>query len=197
MRGVKESHARFSAAVENSVRLSTTFSAHELSQQLQMVARTIAARSLLGFKRRTFFLALDGFDHHDEVPQSQAPMLGALSRALGELGVRAAVTAFTISDLGRTLTSNGRDSDHGWGGNQLVMGGAVGGGDFYGNWPALYAGNSLDTGRGRLVPTLSTDAYYAELSLWFGARAGTLSDVLPNLTRSYSIGADAPVGFMV
>jgi len=29
---------------------------------------------------------------------------------------------------GRTLTSNGKGSDHGWGGNHLVMGGAVRGG---------------------------------------------------------------------
>ena len=33
-----------------------------------------------------------------------------------------------VSDFGRTLTSNGLGTDHAWGGNQIVMGGAVRGG---------------------------------------------------------------------
>ena len=31
----------------------------------------------------------------------------------------------TLSDFGRTLTSNGRGTDHAWGGNHVVMGGEV------------------------------------------------------------------------
>ena len=34
--------------------------------------------------------------------------------ALVELGIFNDVTTFTISDFGRTLTSNGKGSDHGW-----------------------------------------------------------------------------------
>ena len=48
--------------------------------------------------------------------------------ALVELGVFNEVTTFTTSDFGRTLTSNGKGSDHGWGGHQMVMGGPVAGG---------------------------------------------------------------------
>ncbi len=203
LRGAQEGHERFSQALSGATPIAQPFSAHPLSQGLGMVARTIAARGALGARRQTFFLAFGSFDHHDEVLNTQAPMLAAVSRALGEfdaalgeLGVRDEVTTFTISDFGRTLTSNGRGSDHGWGGNQLVMGGAVRGADFYGTWPSLYAGNPLDTGRGRLVPTLSTDEYFAELALWFGVSPGMLPDVLPNLHRFVTPGAGAPVGFL-
>jgi len=102
---------------------------------------------------------------------------------LGELGVAGQVTTFTISDFGRTLTSNGRGSDHGWGGNQIVLGGAVNGGQLYGQYPALFAGNPLDTGRGRLIPTLATDVVFAELALWFGVAPGEIETVLPNISR--------------
>lgn len=204
LRGAQEGHEFFSQAVAGAPPFATPFSQHPLSQGLQMVARTIGARQALGARRQTFFLTFGSFDHHDEVLNTQAPMLEAVSRglgeldaALGEMGVRDEVTTFTISDFGRTLTSNGRGSDHGWGGNQLVMGGAVRGGDFFGEWPALYAGNPLDTGRGRLVPTLSTDEYFAELSLWFGVSPGMLGDVLPNLERFYTPASGAPVGFLV
>ena len=155
-------------------------------------------------RRQTFFVLFGGWDHHDETLANQARMLPLLSRALrefydatDELGVADQVTTFTISDFGRTLTSNGRGSDHGWGGNQIVMGGAVHGGQVVGSYPALAAGNPLDTGRGRLIPTLSVDEYFAELALWFGVSPGELEVVLPNLHRFYdpSVGGP-PLGFL-
>ena len=60
-----------------------------------------------------------------------------------ELGVGASVTTFTQSDFGRTLTSNGDGTDHAWGGNQLVIGGAVAGRTLYGRYPL----SSRSTGR--------------------------------------------------
>ena len=112
--------------------------------------------------------------------------------ALSELGVFNDVTTFTISDFGRTLTSNGRGSDHAWGGNHIVMGGAVRGGEIYGRYPSLYQGNSLDTGRGRLIPTTSVDEYFAELALWFGVPRQDLEIVLPNIRRFYDPSSSAP-----
>ena len=169
-----------------------------------MIAETISVRAVLGMRRQTFFVLVGGWDHHDEVLATQAPMLGDVSlalsefdAALAELGVRDEVTTFTISDFGRTLTSNGRGSDHGWGGNQLVLGGSVAGGDFYGTPPPLHPGNPLDTGRGRLIPTLSTDEYAAELALWFGVAPGDLDSVLPNIGRFISPSPGRPpVGFL-
>jgi uncharacterized protein (DUF1501 family) len=135
---------------------------------------------------------------------NQETMLPVISRALSEfqsaleeLGVADQVVTFTASDFGRTLSSNGRGSDHAWGGNHLVLGGGVAGGDIYGSFPALHLGNSLDTGRGRLIPTTSVDEYFAELALWYGVSAADLEIVLPNIRRFYAAGSSAPpLGFL-
>lgn len=204
MTGGIRNHEVFSAALENRPSIDTVFSAAQLSQELRIIAETISVREALGLKRQTFFVLVGGWDHHDEVLASQAGMLSTVSRSLtefdsvlGELGLREQVTTFTISDFGRTLSSNGRGSDHGWGGNALVMGGAVRGGDFYGTPPPLFPGNPLDTGRGRLIPTLSTDEYFAELALWFGVSPGDLDSVLPNIGRfTTPSDSSSPVGFL-
>jgi uncharacterized protein DUF1501 len=74
----------------------------------------------------------------------------AFRDALVELGVADRVTTFTVSDFGRTLSTNGNGSDHAWGGNHLVMGGAVAGGRVYGSYPASLApGSDLAIRRAR------------------------------------------------
>jgi uncharacterized protein (DUF1501 family) len=204
MRGAIDAHVEFSAAIDALPPLATQFSDNSLSRRFRMIAMTIAAREALGMKRQTFFVDAGGWDHHDEVLLNQEAMLPVISRALGEfqsaldeLGVAHLVTTFTASDFGRTLSSNGRGSDHAWGGNHLVLGGAVAGGDLYGSFPQLYLGNSLDTGRGRLIPTTSVDQYFAEMALWFGVPAADLELVLPNIDRFYAAGSSAPpLGFL-
>ena len=169
-----------------------------------MVAKTIAARKTLGFKRQTFFILFGGWDHHDEVIKTQQAMLTVVSKAMKEfsnamteLDINDKVTTFTASDFGRTLTSNGRGSDHAWGGNHMVMGGAVQGGRIYGDYPALYIDNPLDTGRGALIPTISCDEYFAELAKWFGVSNADLDAVFPNIGRFYDTSSTSlPVGFM-
>ena len=74
----------------------------------------------------------------------------------------------------------------------MVMGPAVPGGDIYGVFPDLYAGNSLDTGRGRLIPTTSVDQYFAQLALWFGVPMADLDLVLPNIGRFWTPGSATP-----
>ena len=131
-------------------------------------------------------------------------MLSVVSKALGEfnsslkeLGIHNSVTTFTASDFARTLTSNGRGSDHAWGGNHMVMGGAVGGGKIYGDYPELHIDNKLDVGRGSLIPTTSCDEYFAELALWFGVSKTDLEMVFPNIGRFYTATATTnPVGFI-
>jgi uncharacterized protein (DUF1501 family) len=77
------------------------------------------------------------------------------------LNARSQVTTFTASDFGRTFTSNGDGTDHGWGSHHFVMGGAVKGGDLYGAFPVLGTKNAnsgnLDSspdqiGNGALLP---------------------------------------------
>jgi uncharacterized protein (DUF1501 family) len=196
--------AEFTAALGASGELPTTFSDAPLSAALRQIARVINARDALGAQRQTFFVTVDGWDHHDELLANQATMLPAVDAGLTEfqatldaLGVGESVTTFTISDFGRTLTSNGRGSDHGWGGHHIVMGGAVAGGQIYGEYPELYPGNPLDVGRGIYAPTTSADEYFAELALWFGAGAADLGEILPNIGRFYdSSRGTPPLGFL-
>ncbi len=202
-RSAIDAHLLFSDAIGMVPPLTTTFSGNPVSQSFHMVARTIAARQTLGVRRQTFFLLFGGWDHHDEVINAQAEMLPVVSKglsefhaALTELGVLNEVITFTASDFARTLTSNGQGSDHAWGGNHMVMGGPVVGGDIYGSYPQLFVDNDLDTGRGRLIPTTSCDEYFAELALWLGVAPSDLATVLPNVDHFYSPGSGPPIGFV-
>ena len=204
MRGAIDAQAVFVDAMGTSPNLTTEFSPHYFSQALRQIARVIGARDSLGATRQTFFVTVGGWDHHDDVLDNQAAMLPAVSKglqefrdALVELGVFDEVTTFTTSDFGRTLTSNGKGSDHGWGGHHIVMGGSVNGGSIYGEYPILSASNPLDVGRGIYAPTTSVDEYFAELARWFGVPASELDQVLPNVRNFYSPeSGQAPMGFL-
>lgn len=196
-----DANTTFSTAMQDAPQLQTVFSANGLSQALRQVARVIGIRERLGATRQTFFITVGGWDHHDEVLNNQARMLPMVSDglaefrdALTELAVFDRVATFTISDFARTLTSNGRGSDHGWGGHHIVMGGGVNGGQMFGTYPILAQDSPLDVGRGIYAPTLSTDEYFADLALWFGVRDNELPAVLPNVRRFVATGTGAPLG---
>ncbi len=196
------------------VALATAFPANNsLGDQLKIVARLIAARGALGSKRQVFFVSLGGFDLHDNLIAQQPGLLGNVSSAMTafynatvEMGLADKVTSFTTSDFGRTLSSNGDGSDHGWGGHHFVVGGAVKGKAFYGT-PAPVS--NLDTsspddqwhvGQGRLLPSTSVDQYAATLAKWFGVSATEMAGVLPNINHFGTAGgrADYPsdLGFL-
>ena len=167
------------------------------------MARVIGARDALGACRQTFFVLVGGWDHHDEVLENQARMLPWIStglqefrNALVELGVFDDVATFTTPDFGRTLTSNGKGSDHGWGAPHRD-------GWQHGRWhylrrlPDSLDEQPLDTGRSVYIPTTPVDLYFAELALWFGVSSVNLTYVLPNIGQFYSPGsASPPMGFM-
>ena len=161
-----------------------------LQQQLRTVARLIDRRAALGMSRQVFFVSAGGFDSHDDLLADQPGLLGNVSvslksfhDALTEIGIEGSVTAFTHSDFGRTLTSNGDGSDHGWGGNQIVVGGAVRGQQIYGNYPSLMINGAQDVGGGRLIPGLAVDQYAATLARWFGVSDTLLPQVAPNVAN--------------
>ncbi len=197
-------NTEFVDAIKAGQPISTSFGHDPFSQQLQVIARTIAANQLLGMRRQTFFVTYGGWDHHDETIANMERMLKPLNdgllafqQAMQELGLEQNVTTFTSSDFARTLSSNGRGSDHGWGGNAMIMGGAVKGGSVYGTYPSLALGNPLDTGRGVLMPTTSLDLYFSELAMWFGVSPAELGDILPNLGRFHDVSrSGVPIGFM-
>lgn len=171
--------------------LKTTFdSANSLATQLQMVAKLIAARTSLGVSRQVFFVSLGGFDLHDFLPDQHPGLLTNIGNAMAsfhdamvEIGANDKVTAFTASDFGRTLTSNGDGSDHGWGSHHFVMGGAVKGGRFFGQLPSTSVNGPDDVGQGRLLPTTSVDQLGATLASWMGVSATNLPLVMPQINN--------------
>jgi uncharacterized protein (DUF1501 family) len=162
----------------------------ELGAQLHEVARMIKAQSQIGDGRQIFFVSLNGFDTHNAELSTQATLMPIMSKnlsafwaALGELNVRSNVTLFTATDFGRTLGTNGDGSDHAWGNHHIVLGGAVKGGQFYGQMPNLKIGgpNDYGAGLGQMIPTTSTDQYAATMAAWFGVPASQLAAIFPNL----------------
>ncbi|QQS44799.1 MAG: DUF1501 domain-containing protein [Acidobacteriota bacterium] len=186
-----DNEKRLNAALAKAPALTTVFPEDlDLADQLKMVARLISIRGELGMRRQIFFCAADGFDTHGEQINTHANLLVEVSRSMDafyratvELGVADLVTAFTCSDFGRTYKSNGKGSDHGWGNHQFVLGGAVRGGDFYGQVPVHQIGGPDDTSDGRWIPTISTDEYAATLARWFGVNSSDLPLILPNIGR--------------
>jgi uncharacterized protein (DUF1501 family) len=172
---------------------------NNLANQLQIVARMIAARQALGTRRQVFMVSMGGFDLHDNLMANQGGLMGQLDfamdafyRATVELGVADKVTTFTASDFGRTLQSNGDGSDHGWGSHHFIMGGAVNGGRFYGVAPQISVTSPDQVGQGRLLPTIAVDQMSATLASWFGVSNSELPSVAPNIGRF----ASSNLGFM-
>jgi len=85
-----------------------------------------------------------------------------------------------MSEFGRQLTATSSGSDHGWGGHQFVLGGAVQGG-IYGKVPESRLGIAEDAGHGVLVPTTPVDQFAATFAKWMGVSDADVSSIFPNL----------------
>ncbi|MEY4884108.1 MAG: hypothetical protein RIS34_1962 [Pseudomonadota bacterium] len=207
------SESQVTAALAAST-LTTVFPAGNFGDQLKMVARLIKGRSALGAKRQVFFVSLGGFDLHDNLIAQGAINMDRVSagmtafyNATVELGIANSVTAFTASDFGRTLASNGDGTDHGWGSHHLMVGGAVRGQAFYGTPPPVSVGDTSapqdqwHVGQGRLLPSTAVDQYAATLAKWFGVADAELPGVLPKI-NNFGTAAGRPdyptdLGFML
>lgn len=180
--------------------LATVFPGTNLGKQMQQVAQIIKLRSTTGMSRQVFFCSLGGFDTHSGQSWQQWDLLGQVGAAMKalydatlEMGIADKVTTFTETDFGRTLQPSGTGSDHGWGGHNLVLGGAVRGGDIYGTFPTPALGGPDDANsRGVLIPTTSLDQYGATLAAWFGVVPSALDQVFPNIGKF----STANVGFL-
>jgi uncharacterized protein (DUF1501 family) len=185
-------------ALQN-VTLATTFPNSYLGAQLRTIAKLIAARTTLGFRRQVFFCGIGGFDTHGDQATEQPPLLQQLSQGLNafynatvELNVANNVAAFTMSDFGRSRF-NGRGTDHGWGSHHFVVGGGVNGKRIFGQFPDQTLGSNDDSGDGRWIPTTGGDQMASTLALWFGLQQNNLSAVLPNIGNF----ATSNLGFML
>lgn len=166
-----------------------------IGTQLKEIARLISLNSQLGAGRQVFFCSLAGFDTHGGQSYQQWDLLQQVSKALDafygatvQLQVANQVTAFTLSDFGRTLQPSGTGSDHGWGSHHLILGGAVNGGRMYGTYPLMtnYANfNATNSdyadNRGVMLPNTSLSQYGATLAKWFGTSDSDLDSLFPTL----------------
>jgi uncharacterized protein (DUF1501 family) len=169
--------------------VTTPFPGTSIGQQLKQVAQIIQLRGETGMRRQVFFCAIGGFDTHSAQSWAQWDLLRNLGEGMSafynatvEMGIADKVTTFTASEFGRTLQPSGSGSDHGWGNHQLIMGGAVAGGDLYGTFPTLALAGPDDTGgRGVLIPSTSLDQFGGTCARWFGVGAEAMPSVFPNL----------------
>ncbi len=191
-----QANALYDAAQQSAPALQTSFPPSDVSMQLQAVTRAISVRSQLSVGRQVFVVGMGGYDTHSAQAQGLPMLQSSLSSAIlafqtaiEELGLEEQVTLFTTSEFGRSLAVNGDGTDHGWGGHQFVIGGAVRGGAVYGDLPEATLGHERDAGGGRLIPSLSVEQYAAPLGRWFGLGSEALASALPGLAR---LGASEP-----
>ena len=162
-----------------------------LGDQLKAVAKLIAGRQASNNNRPIYFVRIGGFDQHTNLLVDHAERMQELNNALK--GFRDALVTqgdfdSTLthigSEFGRTFTSNSSGTDHGWGGNMMVMGGAVNGGHMFGRYPDLVLGGERDADsrdRGRWIPQTSTHQTAAVMSSWLGVQADELNEIFPTL----------------
>ena len=160
-----------------------------VATQLKQVAKIIQAQrnGLLSSEREFFYVSLGAFDTHNsplsdgklgQVETGLAPFVAEMKA----IGMWDKVTVVVGSEFGRTLTSNGKGTDHGWGGHTFVMGGQIKGGVIHGQYPRTLGSNhELSAGRGRVIPTTSWESLWNAVGQWLGLEDASLHKILPNL----------------
>lgn len=180
----------------------------DIARQLLRVARMIEARDQMGHGRQTFFVSQGGYDNHsaqvnaNTATGTHANLLGDLALALAAFhsamkaqGMSENVTAFTMSDFGRTYRGNAQlGTDHAWGSNHLVLGSGLVARTAFGAYPSTTLGGPDDVAtEGRFLPTIAQEEYLGAIARWHGVAESDLGYVFPNWS-TWTTGGRAPLG---
>ena len=157
---------------------------NSISKQLYSVLKVINAQQSLATSKQIFIVTLPGFDTHSGQASRLSNLFKELDSAVGEfydniklMNLDNKVTLFTTSEFGRTLTSNGNGTDHGWGNHHFMVGGLAKQKALWGEIPPVTLRHSLDAGRGRLIPSMSIEEYAGALGQWWGLSKEALNDI--------------------
>lgn len=174
-------------------------------RRLKTVARMIAGRNSTTNRRPIYFIAMGGYDTHQNLLGEHAELMADLDASLK--GFRDALVAqgdfdsvvtMVGSEFGRTFTPNGNNaaagSDHGWGGHLMFLGGPVSGSRLLGEHPDFRLNQGLDTGRGRWIPTTSSSQCAAELARWMDVPEADILSIFPSLANFSGAPAPAIIG---
>jgi len=192
---IEETKAVTDLFTKSKLKLPWTAPRNKVTNQFATVARLIAAHQAgaATSERNAFYIdsgriydghsgdALDNFKHVDAG-------LKSFELEMKKQGMWDKVTVVQTSEFGRSLSSNGGGTDHGWGGNYFVAGGAVLGGQILGQYPKdLSRGNPLDHGRGRMIPTTAWDQVWPGIAEWFGVDKADMDKIVPNKSNFPSV----------
>ena len=149
--------------------VTTTFPGGSTSDEFEMITRIMQTREARGSVRDIFFAQDGGYDTHSQVDANLlnnfARINGVISAFVEELevlGLWESTVVVQFSVFARTLDPNSNDgSDHAWGGQHFMFGGAVDGGKVFGKYPTDFQQGDvakLALSRGRMIPTTPWDA---------------------------------------
>ena len=169
------------------INLATNFGSSVLGKQLETVAKLILANiETFNDDITAYFVNLGGFDTHGDNAKFASLMLdvdNGLNKFKAEMvaqGVWDDVIVIQASEFGRSLTSNGKGTDHGWGGNYFMAGGSIRGGQILGEYPNDMTKNGKDmTSRGRALPTTSWESVWNAVGQFMGVDDSEMDYVLP------------------
>ena len=186
-----ELNVRLQNLIQSIPPLSQKFPRSNLGRGLKSIAELISIREELAMNRQVFFVRMAGFDMHADQAEPHLKAMEQLSQALAafnsalkDIGAESSVLTYTASEFARTLTSNRDGTDHAWGGNHILMGGGIKGGEIFGSYPALELGGDEDyNGDGRFIPSTSITQMGATIAKWFGVPQSRLGAILPNLSN--------------
>jgi len=166
------------AEIDSTV-VTTVFPGGSTSDEFEMITRIMQTREARGVARDIFYAEDGGYDTHSQVDASLINnfnringVISAFVDELKVLGLWESTVVVQYSEFARTLDPNSNDgSDHAWGGQHFMFGGAVAGGKVFGKYPTDFQQGDPDKlalSRGRMIPTTPWDAMWKATAEWFG-----------------------------